>query len=485
MIHNRLRLPALALGGVAALSVIGAAAPGAAAPVRARPAGATATQLPAPPRFQVLTDRKGTAPGLFFTTPQSPKELNAPHGPEIVDGRGRPVWYQQVPAGQIAADLRVQRYRGKPVITWWQGTLRDSSNGGGVGYIADQNYRVIATVKGTAAPADLHEFKLTSRGTALLTEYEHVKMDLTPVGGPKDGTVLNGVVEEVDVATGKVLWRWRSLDHVPITETDYPYMATEPGMPYDYFHINSIDEDAAGDLLISGRFTSTVYKVSRKTGRIVWRLGGRHSDFPLGIGVRFSWQHDVSWAGEDLIKVFDNATLYLWDGYESRAAWIKIDPKRKTTRLVKQVTHPQHMSTVQEGSVQELPNGGSAVSWGPAGRISEFSPRGGLLFDAALPKTWSSYRIYRFPWTGRPATPPTAVVQGGTVHAVWNGATGVARWRVLAGSSQDALKPVAQVAWNGLDTAAPLPAGAPFVKVEALDAAGRVLGTSAAARAGK
>ncbi|RFU41866.1 hypothetical protein DZF91_09430 [Actinomadura logoneensis] len=485
MLFSNARWALPAIGAATILTVVLAHDAGAdrARPGHAVRAGAfsPASGLPPAPKVTVLRSRPGTAPGLFFTTPQNPTDLAVPHGPTITDGKGRPVWFRPVPAGEIATDLRVQTYQGRRVITWWQGRLVDVGSGGGVGYIADENYRVIATVKGSSSPADLHEFRLTSRGTALLTLYPRATRDLTAVGGPKDGTVFDGVVEEIDIATGRPLWRWSALDHVPVAQTDLPYAARPDGAPYDYFHINSVDEDAEGDLLVSGRFVSTIFKIDRRTGEIEWRLGGRRSSFPLGIGVRFSWQHDAQWAGKNTIKLFDNGCLFLWDGYESRVAWIKVDPERKTTRLVKQVTHPEHLSSIQEGNAQSLPNGNTAVSWGPAGRISEFSQGGGLLFDAALDKDWSTYRMFRFPWHAKPESPPTAVVQGETVHAVWNGATGVARWRLYAGSAQSSMKPVADTAWNGLDTGIPLPpsaADASLVKVEALDAQGEPMGSS-------
>ncbi len=490
MIHKNLRLPVLTLGGVAMAGALAVTPSSGAVRAAAVPAAApvAAADPSTPPKFDVRRDRPGAAPGLIFTTPQNPKAPESSHGPEIIDGQGRPVWFKRVPDGELAADLRVQRYQGHPVLTWWQGTFHDDSNGHGVGYIADENYHVIATVKGIAAPNDLHEFRLTSRGTALVTEYQHVRRDLTSVGGPKNGTVLDAVVEEIDIATGKVVFHWSSLDHVPLEQTDFPYVEADATVPYDYFHLNSVDVDTDGNLLIGSRYLSTVFKVDRHTGKIIWRLGGRMSTFPLGIGVRFYWQHAAASAGKNTYEVFDNGCLDLWAGYESRVAWIRVDPVHKTTRLIKQVTHPEHLSTVQEGNGQTLPNGDTMVSWGTVGRISEFTPGGGLRFDASLPKGWSSYRIFRFPWKGKAASAPSVTLQSGSVHAVWNGATGVARWRVLAGASQNALKPVARAAWNGLDTAIALPAaasGAKYVKVEALDGEGHVMGSSAASATGR
>ncbi|QXJ22368.1 aryl-sulfate sulfotransferase [Actinomadura graeca] len=451
-------------------------APGEAA---TRTAAARPAPLPEPPRFEVRRNRPGTAAGVYLTTPQSPHALDAPHGPLILDGDGRPVWFHPVPDGELAADLRVQRYQGRPVLTWWQGTFHDLSHGRGVCHVADERYRIIASVSGSA-PADLHEFRLTPRGTALLMQYVPRETDLSAVGGPPSATVLDGVVEEVDVATGETVWRWSSLDHIPVTESDLPYGLLPE--PYDYLHLNSVDEDADGDLLVSARYTSAVYKVDRRTGEIVWRLGGRQSSFPLGAGVRFGWQHDATWSAPGVVKVFDNATVDMWPGWESRVAWIRVDAARGETGLVRQFVHPEHLCTTREGAAHELPGGGAVVAWGPTGRMSEFSPDGELLFDAALPPgEWSSYRVYKSPWEGRPEEPPSAFVQDGSVRAVWNGATGVARWRVLAGASAGSLEPVAEAPWDGLDTAVPLPGtarGATHVRVDALDGGGGVVGSS-------
>jgi hypothetical protein len=507
-----------AAAGLSLLIVLGGAQPAGTRPggpsAPAAPVSAPAGDGSAAPRFDVRRLRPGTAPGLLFTTPQpsgpptdgggaqapaqspmqaqaqalaqaspkAPAAVNGPHGPEILDEHGRPVWFHPVPAGQFATDLRVQRYRGRDVLTWWQGTVTTRGGGIGTGYVADENYRVIATVRGTTAPADLHEFRITPRGTALATGYRTMPADLSSLGGAKDGKVEDSVVEEIDIATGRTLMSWSALAHVPPADSDAPpFMYGE--QPFDYFHVNSVSEDTDGNLLISGRHLSTVFKVDRRTGRIIWRLGGRRTSFPLGAGVRFNWQHDATPAGRDTVKIFDNGANQLLEGYESRVAWIRVDPARRTTRLVRQITHPAHVSSTHEGSAQDLPNGNTSVSWGAAGRISEFSRSGALLFDATLPQGWTSYRLYRQAWTGRPAEPPTVSVRDGSVHAVWNGATGVARWRILAGDARDDLKPYARAGWNGLDTAVRLPsrAGAAprYVKAEALDASGRVLGTSA------
>ncbi|GLZ11550.1 hypothetical protein Acsp04_17850 [Actinomadura sp. NBRC 104425] len=438
-------------------------------------AASASTAAPdAPPEITVGVHRPGTAPGLLFVGPQDPMVITA-RGPLIVDDRGRPVWFRRIPDGYFSSDFRVQTYRGRQVLTWWEGvqTVPGAGITSGAGYIADSHYRIIAKV-----PAlDMHEFRLTPRGTALVITYREVPYDLSPVGGAKDGVVFDSIVQEIDVQTGEVLLRWSSLDHVPLTESQ---LKPAPGPnPFDYFHVNSIDIDTDGDLLVSSLNTSTVYKIDRSTGRIVWRLGGRSSTFALADGASFSRQHDARAVGGDTIRLFDNQGQH---GL-SRVMWIKLDRKRRLATLVRQIVHPQPKAAATMGGAAGLPNGNTVVSWGSAGGFSEFSRTGELLLDATFADGFSTYRAYRFPWHGRPLTPPTVSLTGSTARVVWNGATGVVRWRILAGPSRTALRPVAHMAWNGFDTAAELPSvavsGARFVKAEALDARGRVIGASA------
>lgn len=428
------------------------------------------------PRLTVLRQSSLDAPGYVFI---APKQGSTTHGPEIVDERGRPVWFQPAVHGGEANDFRVQTYRGKPVLTWWQDTID-----GGIDYVADTSYRIIATVHaGNGLSADGHEFALTPQGTALITIYHEVPYDLSSIGGPKNGTAIDCIAQEIDVETGRVLFEWHSLDHVPLTES---YARLDA--PSDYFHMNAVNLDGDGNLLISGRHTWTVYKVDRRTGQILWRLGGKRSDFQLGPGVKFAWQHNPLPAGEGTIRII-----------RQRERWEQPDPApvardrgpprhRDQDRDAGQGDHLSrgHLRRITRERTG-LANGDTFVGWGQSARVSEFDRQGKLLFDAGLSSGNQTYRAYRAEWSGQPDTPPTATGwtnPGGTttVHAIWNGATTVAAWRILAGPNATSLSPIRTAPWNGLDTTVKI-AGLPQeVEVVALDARGGVIGTSQAAR---
>lgn len=443
----------------------------------------TLSQSLQPPRLVVQQRSSAAAPGYIFV---APKEGPGQRGPEIADDRGRPVWFSPVAGGE-ADDFRVQNYLGQPVLTWWQGS-GFGGRGEGVDYIADSSYRVIATVHaGNGLAADGHEFLLTPQGTALITVYRDVPYDLRPVGGPREGQATDCVVQEIDVATGRVVFEWHSIDHVPIDESHEPL---NPEGAYDYFHVNAVNLDEDGNLLISARHTWTIYKVDRHSGRVIWRLGGRRSDFALAPGAQFAWQHNALPAGESTIRIFDNEN----NGSDrvmskSRVIWIRLDLAAKTAALLKTVSHPSTVSASSQGNAQALANGDTFVGWGDTGRVSEFGPDGKLLFDALL-SGYQTYRAYRFQWTGRPTAPPTATARrkgrrSTTVHAIWNGATSVARWRVLGGRSTAHLRPLRVVPWNGLDTAIKIKGVPKIVQVVALDERRAVLDTSPPVRVSK
>jgi hypothetical protein len=432
-----------------------------------------------PPKLTVTQPAKGTRPGLLFLAPKGKK---GEFGPMIADDAGRLVWFKPVPKGVNATDFRVQRYRGKPVLTWWEGKTDPKGYGAGTFVIADGAYREIARVRaGNGLDGDLHEFRLTPRGTALITIYQRVPADLTAVGGPKHGEIMDSVIQEVEVATGKVRFQWRSRGHVPITES-HAGPPKEHRFAYDYFHVNSVWLDRDGDYIVSARNTWAVYKISHRTGRIVWRLGGKRSDFRMGKGTRFAWQHDAQIRPDGTLTLFDNeATPKV--GPHSRVIGLRLDERRRTASLVYAHEHPDGLLSIAEGNQQVLPGGGIFVGWGYIGRVSELDADGRLLLDLKMPKGVESYRAYRFDWHGRPARPPAVAARaegaGTEVRASWNGATDVARWQVLAGDHPDTLEPAGESAPTGFETAIELKGEPAYVAAEAHDAGGRVLGRSA------
>jgi hypothetical protein len=438
-----------------------------------------------PPVVTVTTASPEMAPGDVFVAPYAgPGQA----GPMILEPDGAVVWFKPLPANTSATNLEVQEYEGKPVLTWWQGDVSVHGFGLGEDVIADDTYTDIAHVKaGNGLQADLHEFQLTPQGTALITAYDPILCNLSSVGGPAYGAVTDSVFQEIDVKTGLVMYEWTALDHVGIGESYEQAGRTTTAQPFDFFHLNSIDLDRDGEVMISARNTWTVYNLNPRSGQIAWQLGGRHSSFKMGPGTGTAWQHDPRELPDGEISLFDNGASPTVHS-QSRAIVVSLNGQSDTATLANRFTHAPPLVVESEGSVQALANNDWFIGWGQEPFFTELSPEGKVLFEAHFPTHERSYRDLSFPWTGTPAHPPVFAFQSsttgqGVLYASWNGAMLVSAWRVLAGPSPSSLAAVTQVARSGFETSIPIPAGTsgPYLAVQALGASGQVLASSTAA----
>ena len=438
---------------------------------------ASAPQL-FPARMTVTRLPNRSEPGDLFVAPQAGP---VQRGPEILGPYGELVWFKSVPKGDTATDFRVQGYHGAPVLTWWQGSI-NGGVGTGQDEIYDDHYRPVATVKaGNGLRADLHEFQLTPQNTALVTAYYPVYWNTSAAkGGTRKMLVLDSVVQEIDIPTGNVLFEWDSLDHVPVTVSKQ-FIPPNHGHPWDYFHVNSAQQASDGSIVISARNTWSVYDVSHATAATNWILGGEASSFRMGPGTQFEFQHDARLTGNQM-TIFDDGAGPPVEEKQSRALRITVDVAHHRASLAHADTHSPGLLAAYEGSVQPQANGDTIVGWGQQPFVTEFNSRGRTTFDARFVGANSSYRAFRFAWTGTPSTLPSAAarVKHGvtTVWMSWNGATTVARWQLLAGDSPTALKPVGSARRSAFETGVRLTHGARYVAAQALDRHGHVLGTS-------
>jgi len=417
-----------------------------------------------------LTFTQDAAPAsegdIFIAPNTSPIQ----EGPMILDPRGRLVWFRPFPRGSnmLVNDLRVQNLYGRPVLTWWQG-IRDAGFGQshGLGIILNDHYQQIATVRaGNGLQATGHEFLVTPQGDAYLTASSPVMVPGRRV------PVIDSVVQEIDIRTGLVLLEWHALDHVPLSGR-----ITPRGRWIDAYHINSVSIDAAGNLVISMRDTSAIYDVDRRTGQVLWTLGGNRSSFNMGAGTITAFQHDAIVQPDGTLSVFDNES-----GGPSRGLHERLDLSTMTARMITQYYHSPPLESLVEGNMQLLADGDAVIGWGSEPYLSEYDPSGTQILDAHFDGPIINYRAYRFPWTAQPDKPPAVALAGAPrgvrLFVSWNGATDVSSWRVLAGQSPNALKPVATTPVAGFETGIPVSRHATYYVVQALDAARRVLSAS-------
>jgi outer membrane protein assembly factor BamB len=429
-----------------------------------------------PPSIVVSRDSAPASEGDIFLAPQYGPAQN---GPMILDSRGNLIWFSPYPVQRntLITDFRVQQLSGQPVLTWWQGATNNGT-GEGEGVIVDQTYHQIAVVRaGNGLTMDLHEFLITPQGQAYLIAF-------SPVSIPSivQKPLLDCVIQEIDINTGLVLFEWHALDHIPLSDSYFP--ASTPGYVFDPYHANSIGVDTDGNLVVSLRNTSAVYKINRTTGQVLWELGGKHSSFKMGRGTSTAFQHDAIVQPDGTVTIFDDgAGPPVLHSY-SRGIRVAINEQRRTATLIRTYTHSPQISSSFEGDLQELSGGDVFLGWGQQPYFSEDDGAGHEIFDAHFAVPTASYRAYRFQWSARPTTPPDLVLSpnaNGTpeLYASWNGATDVSAWRVLAGTDPSSVTPVGVTPRSGFETAVAPLSEAPYLEVQPLDASGNVLATSA------
>lgn len=400
-------------------------------------------------------------------------------------------------------------YNGEPHLCFYQGTQM-LGWGHGHGVIMDKHYRFVRSVEPSGsyqASSDMHEFKLINGGkSALMTQYLRSAHNLCQFAICEGfGYIQQGAFQEIDVETGKVLFEWKSLDHVAIDEsyvlpgtTEISGSGMQPNSPWDYFHINSIDKNDEGDYLVSARHVSAVYKISGKDGHVIWRLNGAKSDYHL-LDFSFSFQHDARFVvdneKETILTIFDNGS----NGFNqtqphSTGIIVRLDHHNKLAYLIQKYDPPrtkqggQHVSKSQ-GNFQQLPDGNVVIGWGNDAFWTEYTKEGEIIFYGHVGiRNTMNYRVHKFNnWVGLPLTKPalwTYSQLGGPkdpmyFYVSWNGATEVKWWKFYySDSKRGPWTAGPEIEKNGFESTYRHESSSRYSYAEALDKDRSVLGTS-------
>lgn len=461
-----------------------------------------------PMKVTVNTNKPGTSSGYIFVAPYafSGDAIYGQPGALILDNEGNPIWFRPLRSPNLMnTDFRVQRLDGKRVLTFWQGTLATppvytnvpagSSEPGSCYYILDESYRVINTVAAHRGfTSDIHEFLITPANTALLLSTKTIPMDLTPYGGPEEGYVQDFAIQEIDLRTNKLLFFWNALEHIPLSDSYESAPASGSNGIWDAYHLNSIGlTDSVDEILVSGRNTWTIYRINKPTGNIVWRLGGKQSDFKISKKAHFSWQHDARFLPNNIISLFDDnccESSILPGTPPAHGLLLQLDLCKMAADVKSSYYHDPNLQISSQGNVQSLSNGNKFIGWGQSQYFSEYrgagnskrDPARNTLYDAKMPGSNYTYRAYRHVWEGTPHYPPTLAVNSKkdqiTVYASWNGSTKTAAWKVFAGHSPNHLSEVKTADRCGFETAIEVNRDGPYFQVKALNAKGKVIGVS-------
>ncbi|KAK5729720.1 hypothetical protein LTR17_011686 [Elasticomyces elasticus] len=392
---------------------------------------ATAEELHSPQTNFLQWDERCDDGLYYFVTPRG---WGIPDpGPMILDKHGELVWAKHFDNnfGGQAYDFMVQTYEEQEYLTFWLGDDRVRGHGSGFYYMLNSSYDVVHRVgAANGLSADLHEFLITPEGTALMTMYQVSAHNVTDFRNfdpelPEDANpnfIWECLFQEVDVATGDLVFEWRASDHVDLHDT---YHGIGSGGtqddPFDWFHINSIAKDELGNYLVSARYTHSLTYIDGKSGDIIWTLGSKSNafmDLSDGFGLNFAWQHDARFLPLDtfpnmyrpppersgyatrLVSLFDNAAedqhyeygltysrgLLLeltyptnssavltpaskehlgkrqdytdFDLNNAKIAQINGTNPEYTVRVVKSYEQPEHIRSSSQGSMQILPQDG-------------------------------------------------------------------------------------------------------------------------------
>ena len=330
----------------------------------------------------------------------------------IFDNEGSPVWYHRFGDGDRRRDFKVQP----------NGMITMLSRAGGnhfVGY--DQNFNKIKEFRAVdGSGTDEHELQVLENGHYLLIGRKAIRnVDMSQIvpGGQKNATVHETGIQEF-TPEGDMIFQWRALDHFDPNDM-IGYVESGQADPtsdsFRFTHMNAIDIDYDGHILLSSRHLSEVTKINRQTGEIIWRLGGANSDFAFVNDELdgFRMQHDIRSLGNNHYTVFDNGNLH--DPKQSRAVEYVLDLENKTATLVWEFrgTTDRNYYTHYMGNAQRLPNGNTLINWVTSGnpKAMEVRPNGEVVYDMNFVDGYNTYRTFRCPWNGVVEKPELYVEQ--------------------------------------------------------------------------
>lgn len=397
----------------------------------------------------VTTAAQGTDDGFIFVGAID-EFYSGPSAIIMFENSGEPVYIKTFKDGTFIGDFRKQTVNGIDYLTYHKG-IRGGNWTYGSTYVLDENYQVVDTwTIDNGYGSDDHDFLLLDNGHAILMGYFPVPFDLSPYGGPVNGTLIDIILQEQD-ANKNVVFEWIGSEHMPIGDTEVNLNTTDP---VDFLHTNAIGLDLDGNWLLSHRNFSEITKISRQTGDIIWRMGGAGNEFTFTNDIGFSNQHNINRLPNGNLTLFDNGNQHTPP--HSRGIEYIVDENAKIVTRYGMYPGGTSEYSFAMGNIQRLPNGNSMIGWGTSPKLTEVIAGGTVALEMLLGSP--SYRVFRFPWVGVPVTQPRAVLQydadptAVTIYTSWNGATDIASYDVFAGPTIATMSMVSNEPRDGFET---------------------------------
>jgi outer membrane protein assembly factor BamB len=243
-----------------------------------------------------------------------------------------------------------------------------------------------------------HDGRLLKNGNVLLLCSRELPdgYDRRIVGG-RPGSEAKGkiwadyVVEKTK--DGHIVWEWRTWEHLDPSRDVITALQDDRS---EWTHGNAIMELPDGNFLVSFRNISTIVKVDRQTGNVVWRLGapplsGQHAPTPLPNGN---------------ILIFDNGPHRLDQSFPFSRV-IEVNPSSNEIVWSYQEAVQTNFYSPRISNAQRLPNGNTLINEGLFGRFFEVTPEGEVVWEYVNPyfgpkdapaKSQSNnvFRVYRY-----------------------------------------------------------------------------------------
>jgi hypothetical protein len=334
-----------------------------------------------------ITTLKNPADGYIFATVPFWGEGNSYL--VLYDNLGKPVSYRRTPG--YSSDFKVQE---NGLLTYYDYASQKF-------FAMDSSLTVVDSFwTKNGFTTDEHDIKMLENGNVLIIGYAAKGFDMSQYvqGGDRNASVLISAIQEID-RNRNVVFEWKDYEHYKFTDVGPAVNLLDPS--FIYSRINSVDLDLDGNLIISTRNLDEITKIHRKTGSIIWRLGGKNNQFRFLLDtIGFSAQHSA--------KVLPNGNLLIFDDglyhtpHFSRAIEYKLDTVSMTATMIWSYRHSPDIRSVFWGNAQRLKNGNTLIGWGRSDTAAtEVDPKGEPVFEMTFPHNIFSYRIFRFPFKMR------------------------------------------------------------------------------------
>lgn len=339
------------------------------------------------PDIKIL-ESNNPAPGYYFLAAKGITAVGASLYIGIVDNFGTPVFFRKMNRAsgsmRLMADGRIGYLNGVPRKL----------------FILNDMLQVESRYQIEGYDVNGHDWAADEQGNFLLMGevVRYIDMSGLIEGGNVNAEVLDVIIQEFD-RDGVLKYTWNSADHFDIFDgnenSDY-LDYTEAQL--DYVHANSVAFDSDTSFIISCRHMDEITKVNRRTGEIIWRLGGKNNEFTfINDPIGFSHQHSISRLENGNILVFDNGNLH--DPQESSSIIYDLDEVNMTATLVHRYERETPVYCNHVSGTQGVYNGNVINYWGvywPS--ATEFHPDGTVALEMDFTHHSYSPRILKYLW---------------------------------------------------------------------------------------